>query len=305
MKSREFLSLALVLVLTAPPGVAARKPPTPEQRDAKLFQSKLSKDASILLALDRLTFGPRPGDVEYVKRMGLKNWIDQQLHPERIPEDRELDAILAPLASLYMTSLEVAQHYPPPQMIKAIADGRKPMPDDPILRASIQRYIVRFRAKKDADADKSDRIDDLEPARPLDEILTPPQLVVLRSGKPEERKALLASLTPADQEDLVIAMPRPLRQQNFNVASADLRRKILQLNAPQQVVAYDLVESKLMRAIYSNRASLPRNWTISGSTISTCIYEKGSDRFLIPSYERDAIRPVRAGQIPRFAGSHG
>src|SRR5438067_4148992 len=35
--------------------------------------------------LNRLAFGPRPGDVERVEQMGVQNWIDQQLHPESIP----------------------------------------------------------------------------------------------------------------------------------------------------------------------------------------------------------------------------
>ena len=43
----------------------------------KRFQKKLGKDDQILHALDRLTFGPRPGDVERLKKIGLKKWIDQ------------------------------------------------------------------------------------------------------------------------------------------------------------------------------------------------------------------------------------
>jgi hypothetical protein len=34
--------------------------------------------------LNRLTFGPRPGDVERVLDMGIDRWIDQQLRPESI-----------------------------------------------------------------------------------------------------------------------------------------------------------------------------------------------------------------------------
>src|SRR5205823_1595579 len=106
------------------------------------------KDGQVRHPLDRLTFGPRPGDDAQVRRMGLKKWIDQQLHPERVSETPYLEAKLAPLESLRMTPMEVAQHYPQPAMIKAIAAGRQPMPEDPVLRASVQRYIDRFKAKK-------------------------------------------------------------------------------------------------------------------------------------------------------------
>ena len=53
------------------------------------------RTARSLHALDRLTFGPRPGDVERVEKMGLKKWIDAQLHPERIPENPILAEKLA------------------------------------------------------------------------------------------------------------------------------------------------------------------------------------------------------------------
>jgi len=34
-----------------------------------------------LHALNRLTFGPRPGDVDRVAQMGVDRWIDLELHP--------------------------------------------------------------------------------------------------------------------------------------------------------------------------------------------------------------------------------
>lgn len=51
------------------------------------FDQKLSKDQQIIHALNRLTFGPRPGDAARVRQMGVDKWIDLQLHPERISED--------------------------------------------------------------------------------------------------------------------------------------------------------------------------------------------------------------------------
>ncbi|MDX2266585.1 MAG: DUF1800 domain-containing protein [Bryobacter sp.] len=51
-------------------------------------------------ALNRLTFGPRPGDAELVRKMGLNEWIELQLHPERIAENPQLAEKLAPLKTL-------------------------------------------------------------------------------------------------------------------------------------------------------------------------------------------------------------
>src|SRR5688572_26822584 len=52
--------------------------------------------AAVEHALNRLTFGPRPGQVEEVQRLGLSRWIEQQLTPTSI-DDSALASRLAPL----------------------------------------------------------------------------------------------------------------------------------------------------------------------------------------------------------------
>src|SRR5258706_11402013 len=239
MKRRAFVAISLAACLLALPGVSSTtktKEADEAKRQAKLFQKKLNKDDQILHALDRLTFGPRPGDLATVKKMGLKKWIDQQLHPEQIKESPELEAKLLPLESLRMTPLETVQHYPPQQLIRAIAEGRQPMPDDPLLRASVERLIARYKTKKDADASGKNGAAanpnaDMEPAKSLDEVLDSEQLQTMRAGTPEKKRDFLASL-PADKlEDVLIAMPRGQRQQFFNFASTEIRRKVLLMNA--------------------------------------------------------------------------
>lgn len=57
----------------------------------------LAPDAQALHVLNRLAYGPRPGDVERVERMGVQRWIAEQLHPETIPLPADLTARLAQL----------------------------------------------------------------------------------------------------------------------------------------------------------------------------------------------------------------
>src|SRR5262245_20873388 len=57
--------------------------------------------------LDRLTFGPRPGDVARVQEMGLSAFIEQQLHPERIA-DSALQSRLSEFQTLNMSSSEIS-----------------------------------------------------------------------------------------------------------------------------------------------------------------------------------------------------
>ncbi len=293
--TRSLAAVAAVLCIAAIPAFSKRAPSKDEEarRQAKLFHAKLDKDTQILHALDRLTFGPRPGDVERLRRLGLKKWIDQQLHPERIVESTFLEARLEPLESLRMTPMQTVQHYPPPQLIRAIAEGRQPMPDDPELRASIQRLVVRYRVKK---GEKSNPDEDMEPVKPLDQIVSQAELQTLRNGKPDEKRALLDNMPAAKLEDVVIALPRNMRQALFAFAPTDLKRKLLLMNAPQQVVAYDLLASKLMRAVYSKR-QLAEELDDFWFNHFNVYYDKGSDRFLIPAYERDAIRPNLLGKF--------
>jgi len=65
---------------------------------------------SVTHALNRLAFGPRPGDVERVARMGLGAWIDEQLAPARRNDD-PLAARLARLTTLALDSATIATEY--------------------------------------------------------------------------------------------------------------------------------------------------------------------------------------------------
>ena len=297
-RKSKSIALAGVLCLVALPAFSKRAPSKQDaaRQQARLFHTKLDKNKQILHALDRLTFGPRSGGVEHVRKMGLKKWIEQQLHPERITENTFLEARLEPLESLRMSPMEAVQHYPPPQLIKAVAQGRQPMPEDPVLRAAVERLVNRYRVKKGDAKAGTNNLDDMEPVKPLNEILTADEIQTLRNGKPDDKRALLTNMPAAKLEEVVIALPRNMRQQLFAFAPTDLKRKLLLMNAPQAVVAYDLLASKLMRAVYSNR-QLAEELDDFWFNHFNVYYDKGSDRFLIPAYERDAIRPNVLGKF--------
>lgn len=75
--------------------------------------TKLSEDEAILHALNRLAYGPRPGDVQRIKRMGLEKWIDEQLDPDSI-DDSALDKRLGRYPTLAMSSQQLLEDFPPP-----------------------------------------------------------------------------------------------------------------------------------------------------------------------------------------------
>src|SRR5881227_3206328 len=72
--------------------------------------AKLTERQRALHALNRLGFGPRPGDVDKVVKLGVDKWIDRQLHPERIA-DAAVDARLRNFTTLQMSDRDIVQTY--------------------------------------------------------------------------------------------------------------------------------------------------------------------------------------------------
>jgi uncharacterized protein (DUF1800 family) len=124
-----FLATAIVALLSISTALAA--PATPaggrdrvsasahttsldKKFKGKLPITELTEDEAIVHALNRLAYGPGPGDVERVRQMGLEKWIDQQLHPESI-DDSALDKRLENYPTLRMSSAELEDQFPAPQ----------------------------------------------------------------------------------------------------------------------------------------------------------------------------------------------
>src|SRR5262249_2969425 len=96
----------------ASPAVRILEPP-PRYR-VTLAASSLRDAHRILHVLNRLGYGPRPGDLERVRQMGLERWIERQLEPERIP-DSALEAALGDYPVLAMSAADLYRDYPPPR----------------------------------------------------------------------------------------------------------------------------------------------------------------------------------------------
>src|SRR3984957_20581546 len=78
----------------------------------KLPIRDLNEEEAILHALNRLGFGPRPGQVEQIEKTGLENWIQAQLRPENI-SDPVVDARLAQFPALGLSVAGLLDQYPP------------------------------------------------------------------------------------------------------------------------------------------------------------------------------------------------
>jgi uncharacterized protein (DUF1800 family) len=97
-------------------------------------------DGAIEHVLNRLGYGPRPGDVERVRAIGLGRYIAEQLHPERLA-DVAMKARLTAFTTLNMTSRELADEYFVPALMERrerqrAEAAREPAADSAGMRAS-------------------------------------------------------------------------------------------------------------------------------------------------------------------------
>src|SRR5262245_14068545 len=107
------------------------------------FDQKLSKDQRIVHALSRLTYGARRGDVEQVRRIGLEKWIDQQLHPERIPENPVLQTKLEGLGTLQMATAQILETYQLRPGVGALKKVQSPAPLLTLITPQQRQTLIR------------------------------------------------------------------------------------------------------------------------------------------------------------------
>ena len=293
-------------------------------------------------ALNRLTFGLRPADVQQIRAMGVDKWIDLQLHPDKI-KNEALESRLASLRTLRMSTKEIVEEFPDPQLIKAVMEGRKSMPSDPAKRAVYQVQIARQQEKKERKAEVANNTaapqsandgnaapesGAMAPNNPAVENEPPvnqnsmPSSTEVKATPEEDAEARrreehlyadlnvqqLVDLPPDQRYRKVLAMStneqlafadslRGGKGQEF-LAGMDPKQKetLLAMNNPPGVVVDELVQAKLLRAVYSER-QLEEVMTDFWFNHFNVYVGKGLDRLLLTSYEQDVIRPHVFGKF--------
>ena len=299
------------------------------------FEQKLTPDRQIVQALNRLTFGPRPGDIDQVRRTGLAKWMEQQLHPEQIAENPVLEERLKPLKSLRMPVSEVVSTYAPdrnmammmmveppfavinrlPQSVRnrvmnGTAEERTAALDalDSDIRgkvlAALPDNVVEYTPKyKDEAAKARKALQDERQAQnrkrnpQLQDVAGPGNLADLRSGDRDRVMAAVQRVDPDKRIDVVAMLP-PRSQAFF----PQYRREAQMRRTPQLAASEDLKESRVYRAVYSNRQLeevLVDYWFNHFNVDSTknIAMTPNLGHVLIGSYERDAIRPHVLGHF--------
>jgi uncharacterized protein (DUF1800 family) len=131
-------------------------------------------EASITHALNRLAFGPRAGEVGQVRAMGLERWIDQQLHPERIP-NRSLEVRLARFETLPLDAVTIARDYFLParqqRQARQRAAGSTPETQPPPQEPGMMGDAIRQERRVFAELSEAKVIRAVYSERQLEEVL--------------------------------------------------------------------------------------------------------------------------------------
>jgi uncharacterized protein (DUF1800 family) len=292
------------------------------------FDQKLTTDRQIVHVLNRLTFGPRPGDVDQVRRIGVDAWIDQQLHPDRVAENPALVDKLHGLVTLDLPTWKILESYPgAPAALLAPSPATMAFNSLPnqqrnvLMFCSVEERTAALAAldpekrrlvlaggpplvtqglpdelvQEGANARKAEQEARQKEFRrlmpPLTELLSPEQIRTANGGTADEKRALFDSLD-GEKRRLVL---RALSPQAL-AGLPSLRREALSIAQPQVFVNSELIEQKLYRAVYSNRQLeevLVDFWMNHFNVFNG----KGQGRLLLTGFERDAIRPYVFGHF--------
>jgi uncharacterized protein (DUF1800 family) len=98
---------------TDTPGAPAHAKPSAAASSLADTRIPVGPNHRILHVLNRLTFGPRPGDIEAVKAMGLEAYIQHQLHPASIREADSVQSVVPYYDALRLDPLRLYQNYGP------------------------------------------------------------------------------------------------------------------------------------------------------------------------------------------------
>jgi uncharacterized protein (DUF1800 family) len=107
-------------------------------------QAGLTEEQAAAHLLSRFTYGPTPGQVEAVVKMGLENWFHQQLNAN-LPE-KKLDTLLNKYDAMRMTNREIVNTFPRPGQIIRMAVKDGVIDKDSVRKADKKGYKEQLKA---------------------------------------------------------------------------------------------------------------------------------------------------------------
>jgi uncharacterized protein (DUF1800 family) len=233
--------------------------------------TELSADEAVLHALNRLAYGPRPGDVERIKQMGLAKWIDQQLNPRSI-DDSIAEARLSQYPTLQMSSAQLIAEYPNPQQAAK--------------QAGVSKVVLKQQQSAQQGADQE----------------SPSMLQGMQAKDAQAKNTGDAGGTTAASADtpsptkLNPATPGAGRRDPLSIDPNAVPKAIADDSKRPQRVVEELAMAKVARAIYSER-QLQQVMDDFWFNHFNVFAGKGEVKWYLTSYERDVIQPNTLGKF--------
>ncbi len=272
---------------------------------------QIQGDERVLHALNRLTFGPRPGDVAAVQAVGLQRWFEQQLNPDGI-DDSALDARLAMFPAMKLQQVELMQRYPSPQVLRQMVQTNMPLPADPVEHAIYADGIALYELRKAKQAEglqvanagqqtalPGDGVDPATPAMATheDQFYSGLDAVRVINLPPDARMQRILAMPP----DELIAFRKSLSPGELAAAAEGLtptqRETLAALQGSPRMIGMELLQSRMIRNIYSERqleAVMTDFWL---NHFNVYMKKNQNEPYLLPAFERDVVRPNALGKF--------
>jgi uncharacterized protein (DUF1800 family) len=258
---------------------------------------RISRDQEMLMVLDRFTYGPRPGDLERMRAVGVNKWFLQQLDPKAI-DDSAMDVRLERYPAMQLPLEKLMETYPDNQMVRASLDGRVSIPGGEAAKAIYADQQERYEEK--LAKGKKTKGDALAKAGGGEEEMTAPLPVApaeILAMAPEQRFKELCHLTLPQLRELRKELPPEQRGMLVEGMTPVQVEAIASFGGPARLVAAEDIQVKLLRDVYSERQL--QEVMIDFWLNHFNVYMRKSEQapYYISAYDREAIRPRALGRF--------
>jgi len=292
-------SLTLTIVLSLGSGVpSASAVHTSKKKNVQdpvlkgLPITELNEDEAILHALNRLAYGPRPGDVERIKQMGLAKWIDRQLNPNSI-DDSAVEERLSVYPTLKMSTAELLAEYPrPKQAAKQQLKAQNQRPGDAaaqVIARDMQAQAAPGDSVRQAEQGADGAIQTM--AEQMDSSVD--------AGQATENSATMMAAGEAGTSSPMKMDPATRgagRREALSIDPNSVPRALSDESKRPVRVVEELAMAKTLRAIYSER-QLQQVMDDFWFNHFNVYAGKGEERWYLTAYERDVIEPHAFGKF--------
>jgi uncharacterized protein (DUF1800 family) len=262
--------------------------------------ARLSGDAKILLVLNRFTYGPRPGDLDKVRAEGLTAWFHQQFNPQTI-DDSALDARLANYPAMQLPLNRMLYEFPSDQEIRDAAKKGESggiMIGDASARAVFNDRVEAYRDKKQAQKEGKNGDDDMtggKAARPEEALPMPTETLLALQPKDRFKELLHFDVRElGEMRKQLSDEQRGKLTQGFTPAQMET---LAAFNGPSQVIGSEVVQTKLLRDVYSERQLQEVMVDFWLNHFNVYMRKSQIAPYYIAAYQRDVIRPLAMGRF--------